>query len=328
MTDISVVIPSNHGHHDLMEVVRALCSQTIKPVEIVIVDSSVESGTYPEEITALCANCRIKLIYERRECAFPGDARNIGLGMAHAELIAFIDVQTIPRHHWLEACLKLLTDHDAVGVWGATCFSAKTKFERLVRDGFYGVLPRKTLPGSIFRREVFNKAGQFIGWVRAGEDTEWMLRLDLLKVPVVYPSSALIDYVGLIGLDLKGLLSKWFRNYTASRDLPHFFPQRLLLWLVFYPMLILIAFNWNYLIADWRIDSPLYLSHVTKIIFFLPVLAYVVIRGLYLPLQRSIGIRRLLPIRFIAITVVCFMADVVKVLVFSISKQKRDADKL
>jgi hypothetical protein len=248
--------------------------------------------------------------------------------MAHAELIAFLDVQTIPRQHWLEASLKLLTDHDAVGVWGATSFSAKTTFERLLRDGFCGVLPRKTLPGSIFRREVFNKAGQFIDWVRAGEDTEWMLRLDLLRAPVVYPSSALIDYVGLIGLDMKRLLSKWFRNYTASRDLPHFFPQRMLLWLVLHPMLILIAFNWNYLVADWRMDSPLYLSHVTKIVAGLPVLAYVGIRGLALPLQRGVGIRRLLPIRFMAITVVCFMADVVKFLVFSNPKRKRDAYKL
>ena len=328
MTDISVVIPSNHGHHDLLKIVHAVCSQTHKPVEIVIIDSSGERGTCPVGITALCTDSQIKLTYEHRGRALPGDARNIGIGMAHAELIAFLDVQTIPRQHWLEASLKLLTSHDVAGVWGATYFSEKTTFERLVRDGFYGVLVRKTLPGSIFRREVFNNAGQFIDWVRAGEDTEWMLRLDLLRVPVAYPSSALIDYVGLIGLDMKRLLSKWFRNYTASRDLPHFFPQRLLLLLVFYPMLILIAFNWNYLIADWRIESPLYLGHVTKIIAGLPVLGYVGIRGLALPLRRGIGIRRLLPIRFIAITVVCFIADVVKILVFSIPKRKRDADKL
>ncbi len=328
MTDISVVIPSNHGHHDLLKIISALCNQTIKPVEVVIVDSSGASGSFPIEITTLCANSRIKLIYVQRECALPGDARNIGFGMAHAEIIAFIDVQTIPRQHWLEASLKLLTEHNAVGVWGATCFSAKTTFERLIRDGFCGVLPRKTLPGSIFRREVFIKAGQFIDWVRAGEDTEWMLRLDLLRVPVIFPPSALIDYVGLIGSDMKRLLSKWFRNYTASRDLPHFFPQRILLWLVLYPMLILIAFNWNYLIADWRMDSPLYLGHVTKIVAGLPVLAYISVRGLALPLQRGVSIRRLLPIRFIAITVICFLADAVKVLVFSIPKRKRDADKL
>jgi hypothetical protein len=167
-------------------------------------------------------------------------------------------------------------------------------------------------------------AGQFVAWVRAGEDTEWMLRLELLRVRIVNPPGALIDYVGLIGLDLNKLLKKWFRNYTTSRDLPHFFPQKLLLWLFLYPLLILTAFNWNYLIADWRMDSPLYIGHVTKIVVILPGLVYLSVRGFVLPLRRGVGIWRLLPARFLAITLVCSMADVIKVLVFSFPKRKYD----
>jgi len=322
--NISVIIPSNHGHSELLRIVRAVCSQTVKPTEIITVDSSLKGGGCPAEIEALCAVSSIKLKYEHSERALPGDARNIGLGMATGELIAFIDVQTIPRLHWLEASLTLLAGNGAAGVLGATCFVAQTRFERLVRDGFYGVLPRRTLPGSVFRREVFDKAGQFIDWARAGEDTEWMLRLEVLKIPIVYSSSVLVDYVGLIGSDIRQLLKKWHRNYTASRELPHFFPQKLLLWLVLYPLLILIAFNWNYLIADWRMDSPLYIGHVTKIAAILPALIYVIVRGLVLPLRRGVGIWRLLPVRFFAIMSVCFMADFVKVLVFSLPKRKND----
>ena len=319
---ISVVIPSNHGHHELLKIVRAVCGQTVKPAEIVIVDSSVECGVCPVEVGALCASSSIKLVYEDRECALPGDARNIGLGIANAELIGFIDVHTIPQPQWLETAVNLLANHGAAGVWGHTRFKADTAFESLVRDGFYGVLPRKTLPGSVFRREVFDKAGQFIDWVRAGEDTEWMLRLELLRVPVCNSPSALIDYVGLIGLDRSKLMKKWYRNYTASRDLPHFFPQKLLMWLVLYPLLVLIAFNWNYLIADWRMDSPLYIGHVTKAVAILPGLVYVFVRGFLLPLQRGVGIWRLLPMRFVAIALVCFMADFVKVLVLTLPKGK------
>jgi hypothetical protein len=127
---------------------------------------------------------------------------------------------------------------------------------------------------------------------------------------------------------MKSLLWKWHRNYTAARDMPHFFPQRLLLWLIIYPLLTLIAFNWNYLIADWRMDSPFYIGHVTKIFVVLPVLAYVVMRGIALPLQRGVAIRRLLPIRFFAITLICFMADVVKVMVLSTPKRKHDISPL
>ena len=324
MADISVIIPSNHDHHELLKIVRAVCGQTAKPSEIVIVDSSPEGGICPAEITALCTGSGIRSIYEHRERALPGEARNIGLGMAKGELIAFIDVQTIPRPHWLEASLGLLARQGVAGVWGATCFSSHTTFERLVRDGFYGVLPRKTLPGSVFRREVFDKAGQFIAWIRAGEDTEWMLRLEVLKIPIVQSSNPLTDYVGLIGSDMNQLLKKWHRNYAAARDLPHFFPQKLLLWLVLYPLLVLIAFNWNYLIADWRMDSPLYIGHVTKIVATLPGLIYVIVRGLVLPLRRGVGIWRLLPARFMAITLICLVADAVKILVFSVPKRKDD----
>jgi len=320
--DISVIIPSNHGHHELLKIVIAVCSQTVKPAEIVIVDSSVERGTCPAEIATLCAVNGIRLIYEHRASALPGRARNIGLGIANGDLIAFIDVQTIARPNWLEASLNLIASHGAAGVWGATCFSAETTFEELVRDGFHGALPQKTLPGSVFRREVFDKAGQFVDWVRAGEDTEWMLRLKLLKVPVAYSPTGLIDYVGLIGMDVKKMLKKWYRNYTTSHDLPHFFPQKLFLWLVLYPLLILIAFNWNYLIADWRMDSPLYIGHVTKAAAILPPLAYVFVRGILLPLQRGVGVLRLLPIRFVVIALVCLVADIVKILVFSIPKRK------
>ncbi len=322
--DISVIIPSNHGHHELLKIVEAVCCQTVRPDEIVIIDSSGESGGCPKEIILLCTVSGIELIYEYRVLALPGDARNLGLRMAKAELVALIDVHTIPRPHWLEVCLKLISSYGVSSVWGATCFSAETKFERLVRDGFHGVLLRKTLPGSIFRREVFEKAGQFVDWARAGEDTEWILRLELLRLPAVSPSEPLIDYVGLIGLSLNELLKKWYRNYSAGRDLPHLFPQRLLLWAVLYPLLILVAFNWNYLIADWRMDSPLYIGHLTKIVVIVPGLIYVLVRGLIMPLHRGVSIWRLLPIRFVAITLICFMADVVKVLVFSFPKRKHN----
>jgi glycosyltransferase involved in cell wall biosynthesis len=322
--EITVIIPSNQNHHALLLIVHAICGQTVKPYEIVIVDSSVEGGIYPVEVGELCAFNGIKLIYEHRERALPGDARNVGLIVAKGEFIALIDVKTIPRPHWLETTLKLLSDQGAVGVLGATCFSAQTRFERLVRDGFYGVLPRRTLPGSIFRREVFEKTGRFIDWARAGEDTEWLLRLEVLKIPIVYSSIALVDYVGLIGLDPKQMLRKWYRNYEAARELPHFISQKLILWMVIYPFIVLIAFNWNYIIAEWRMDSPMYIGHVTKIAALLPLLAYLIVRGFILPLQRGVRIWQLLPARFLGIVSVCFMADFVKVLVFSMPKREHD----
>jgi len=212
MSSISVIIPSNHSHNELMNVVRALCGQTIKPFEIIIVDSAFAIGECPAEIKMVCNYSGIDVIYLRCEGALPGKARNIGIGAASGELIAFIDVQTIPRAHWLEVSINHVTNHNTLGIWGSTCFSASTFFEKLVRDGFYGLLPRKTLPGSIFKREVFEKSGQFIDWARAGEDTEWILRLTVLRIPVFQPSEVFTDYIGLIDTNLIKLLKKWLRN--------------------------------------------------------------------------------------------------------------------
>jgi cellulose synthase/poly-beta-1,6-N-acetylglucosamine synthase-like glycosyltransferase len=321
--NISVIIPCNHGPHDLLKSIDAVCCQTVKPVEIILIDSSDGCGACPAELAALCEASGIELFYEYREQAFPGQARNIGLGLANAELIAFIDVQTIPRPNWLEASLTLFEKEDIVGVFGGCCFSTETSFERLVRDAFYGVLPRKTLPGSVFRQEVFVKVGQFIDEVRAGEDTEWMLRVALLNIPCCYPSSFLIDYVGLIGLDLNKLLRKWFRNYSASRDLPHLYPQKVFLWFILYPLVILIAYNWNYHLIGWHEHSSLYIHHVTKIATIVPPLGYLITRGILLPWRRGVSSSMLFPIRFIAIASLCFLADSVKALAFSTPNSKK-----
>ena len=324
--NISVIIPSNHSQHDLLKIIDAVCCQTVKPVEIILIDSSDGCGACPAKVAVLCKASGIELFYESRAQAFPGAARNIGLGLCNGEVIAFIDVQTIPQPNWLEASLTLLENEGVMGIFGATSFSAETSFERLARDAFFGVLPRKTLPGSVFRREVFVKTGHFIDQLRAGEDVEWMKRLNLLNISSFYVSSTLIDYIGLIGLDLSKLLKKWYRNYSAARNLPHLYPQKLFLWVVLYPLIIFIALSWNNLIANWRVDSPFYIGHVTKMAVILPPLFYVFIRGIILPLRRGVSFSRLFPIRFIAISSLCFLADTIKAIAFSIPQRKQAKD--
>ena len=113
--EIAVIIPCNHTHHDLAKIVRAVCNQSFKPTEIVIVDSSLECGMCPAEISPLCEINGIDLKYVHRSRAFPGQARNIGISKSHVQFIAFIDVQTIPRFNWLESSLTTLANDCIVG---------------------------------------------------------------------------------------------------------------------------------------------------------------------------------------------------------------------
>jgi hypothetical protein len=129
-------------------------------------------------------------------------------------------------------------------------------------------------------------------------------------------------------MDINKFLKKWHRNYTASRELPHFSPQKMLLWLVLYPAFILIAFNWNYLIADWRMDSPFYLGHITKFVTILPPLIYVFVRGFFVPARRGVRLSSLLPFRFIWITLICLLADAVKSFVFTMPHRKHGRNQI
>lgn len=320
ITDISVIIPSNHTPRALLDVVEAICLQTVQPMEIIIVDSYDGEKKCPIAVAEVCEKNGLKLIYVFHENALPGQARNIGLMHSNMQMVAFIDVQAIPHPDWIAASLHLITSDQVMGVWGSTHFCAETSFERLVRDGFYGTMPRKTLPGSLFRRASFTKTGLMIDCVRAGEDTEWMMRLERLKVPTASSNRALINYVGLRGLTLTSLLKKWYRNYSASRELPQFFQQKLFLWIILYPLIILIASNWNYLVADWQIESPLYIGHITKMAAIIPPSAYVLARGIIFPIRRGVDFSSLFPFRFIAISVLCLLADSVKALAFSLPK--------
>lgn len=322
--NLTVIIPCNHGKLDFFKVINAICAQTIHPSEIIVINSSAEVDRFVCDVKNQCEFSGIKLIYVYQELALPGLARNIGLSLSKSSLIAFLDVQTIPKPQWIETALNILSNERISGVIGSTCFIANTSFEKLVRDAFFGSLPRKTLPGSVFRSDVFVKSGHFIDWVRAGEDTDWLLRLELLHVSIADFSVCMIDYYGLIGINLNVMLKKWHRNYTAAQNLPHLYPQKLFLWLVLYPLLIFVAFNWNYLIANWRMDSSLYIGHITKIAAILPVVAYLFARGILLPIQRGVGFFNLFPIRFLLIALITFMADAIKAFVFSTPKLKNN----
>ena len=65
---------------------------------------------------------------------------------------------------------------------------------------------------------------------------------------------------------------------------------------------------------------------MTKVMATLPIFICVITRGLVMPLKRGVGVWRLLPIRFVGITLVCSIADGVKVLVFTFPMHKRESN--
>ena len=99
--NISVVIPFNDSNEALRTLLKSLLYQTLKPNEIIVVNST-KSNDLEDVINEF--NNDIKIIDHSVDHAFPGKARNIGVSIANNYWVAFLDVQTTPDPDWLEKC--------------------------------------------------------------------------------------------------------------------------------------------------------------------------------------------------------------------------------
>jgi len=315
--NVSIIIPSNQDSADLEEVLSSLSIQTLRPKKVIIVDSSL-SG-YKSTIWVKWRD-RFKvlsidfLVFHSTEILYPGAARNEGLKFTNEEWVGFLDVRTIPCPEWLASQLKQLKEQESDGIFGVTFYVATNQKSAAVRDAIYGRRPIRTLPGSVLKKDLFNLVGQFIPNIRAAEDTEWMIRAKAMGVNIADSShEALISYIGLTKLGLRGLAKKWRRNYLSARQLQHLKVQTTIVWLVGYFMVSLIAFNWNAIVAGWQVESPFYIDHVTKIVSLTPIALYIVFRGCYLPLKRGVPFTDIFPFRFLLLAAVGALLDTVKV---------------
>jgi GT2 family glycosyltransferase len=320
--NISIIIPSCVRPHFCLPVLRAVERQGIEAQEIIIVDSSGASDTDWVGIKGKLGQAfsdRLKVHHVR--AALPGKARNQGIKLASGDWIAFLDVNTLPGIGWLENSLRSTMTSGALGSWGSTAFQADTKFAELLRDGIYGVDPKRTLPGSLFHKSVMEAVGHFIEWVRAGEDTEWMTRALTLGISIIDGPRSSIRYSGMARIGPGNAIRKWHRNYIAAHMLHHLHYQKIIAWLILYAIFVTAAFNWNAIVAGWQTDSPLYIDHITKLSSLAPLWIYILLRGAWLPHQRGVPWKRLLPLRFLLIASVCLILDIVKALVFFVGRR-------
>ena len=95
---ISVIIPSYNSENTIEKCLNSLQNQSCgDDYEIILVDSSID-GT-PQIVSSQYPNVKFIHLDEKTD---PGTARNIGIGKARGDLIAFIDSDCIAARDWLE----------------------------------------------------------------------------------------------------------------------------------------------------------------------------------------------------------------------------------
>ena len=102
--NISIILPTFSEFDPIVETLDSINNQIFKPVEIIIVDSSL---TTVIQIIINKYKSSIPIIYHWIPKAFPGHARNIGVNQSKSDTIAFLDSKTIPELNWLSDYINI-----------------------------------------------------------------------------------------------------------------------------------------------------------------------------------------------------------------------------
>lgn len=209
----AVIMPVKDELSNLPALLDVLYPQLSMEDELIAVDAGSSDGCW--EFLTCYAATHPQLIALRAEGAFPGEARNVGIDYTDAEIIAQIDGGNRPGAQWLEAIRAPILAGQADYVTGNSKVLPiwKTLFGKAVDVGsiFGAVTIRgKTLrhgpkAGEVpegfrfedyaaggdsvcYRRELWERAGGFAGWLRFGADP-----LFVRKVATFSPRHAFVE---------------------------------------------------------------------------------------------------------------------------------------
>lgn len=117
MQPVSVIVPTMRRPDSLERALRSLFVQTAPMASIIVVDND-PAATARDTVAALAAHSPCPLIYRHEPHPGVATARNAGLSMTGAPLIAFLDDDEAASHGWLAALLAALDQTGADVVFG------------------------------------------------------------------------------------------------------------------------------------------------------------------------------------------------------------------
>ena len=320
--EVSLIIPSQNADTKLHELLSGIPNWERIPNEIIIVDSSEKESIIPKDIELSIKKLGIDLLVLYENNLYPGHARNIGISSASNSVLAFLDTSTQPTSKWLSDGLSLMKAKNSDGIWGKTYYQANTFSSKIFRACTFGTKPIRTFPGSILNKKIFNRCGLFIESTRAGEDGDWMSRAELQEIDIVNPEE-ILNYDQLNSMSIKKLIKKWFRNNMFGAKLPFYRAHRDFYYYAISFVAVVIAFNWNWILASWDEESIFFIPYITKISILIILIIYIFMRGIFLPKKKGVNLSFIFPINFIFIFLLSVLLDLTKALAFAYSKFDR-----
>lgn len=191
ISDVSVVIPLYNKGSYIARALNSVLAQTFRDFEVIVVDDgSTDDGA---AIVKGFGDPRIRLIQQENQGV--SAARNRGIEVARAELIAFLDADDEWLPGFLETIVHLRRKFPEAGVYATAFYTHSRKRSNLLNlkaipsKPWEGPIPRYFLTATYkepissssvcIPRSVFDNIGMFIERVWWGEDTEMWGRIAL-----------------------------------------------------------------------------------------------------------------------------------------------------
>jgi hypothetical protein len=114
---LSVIVPVRNGSSTLPRALAAILASELprNAYELIVVDDASSDGS--PELAARYADTVVRLTGRR---SGPAYARNRGAELAHGEVLAFVDPDTMVRPETLPRMLRMISDHSGLAAVSAT----------------------------------------------------------------------------------------------------------------------------------------------------------------------------------------------------------------
>jgi len=182
--EVSVIIPTFNRCAMLREAIDSVLAQSTPAFELIVIDDGSTDGT-TEHLARLAETIRIKI--ERIEHRGPAAARNRGVAIARAPLIAFLDSDDLWSPAKLERQIAFMRDNPGCAIsqtreiWIRNGRRVNPGYRHRKRAGDIFVDSLRTcligMSSVMIRTDLFRSSGGFDEHMAAAEDYDLWLRI-------------------------------------------------------------------------------------------------------------------------------------------------------
>jgi len=195
--NISIVIPFYNESLTLKKTLTLLINQTLKPFEILLIDSGSNDNSISVINDFIKENHTNNIsMYTSGEMS-PSSSINLGIKKSTSDLIAYIDCDLKIPLNWLESNLQLMNETKSDIISPQIYTIGKELIDKAFIAQTYGYHSYTAcLTGSLIKKNIIEKVGYFLPNARANYDVDFIKKINKLKYKRSINNNIALEYFG------------------------------------------------------------------------------------------------------------------------------------